>query len=78
MMYREIHRRHKWKRKALIGLYLIFILANIGEIFLTLNHIEEARIKHVEVQKAIEIPIHLPEETTFEFVRIERLSKFKS
>ncbi len=78
MMYREIHKRHKWKRKALIGLYLIFILANIGEIFLTLNRIEEARIKHVEVQETLKIPIHLPEETTFEFVRVERLSKFKN
>ena len=76
-MYREIHRRHKWKRKALIGLYLIFILANIGEIFLTLNHLEEARIKKIEVEESIKIPLHLPEETHYEFIRIEKLQKYK-
>ncbi len=76
-MYREVHQRQHWKQKALAGLYLTFILATVGEIFLNLNHIEEARIKHIEVHEDVKIPIHLPEHVNFEFVRHERLQKFK-
>ena len=76
-MYREIHQKQYWKKKALVGLYLIFILATVGEIFLTLNHLEEARIKNIEVEESVTIPIHLPENTRYEFIRIERLQRYK-
>ncbi len=76
-MYREIHQRQYWKKKALAGLYLIFILATVGEIFLTLNHLKEARIKNIEVEESVTIPIHLPESTHYEFIRIERLQRYK-
>ena len=76
-MYREIHQRQYWKKKALAGLYLIFILATVGEIFLSLNHLEEAKVKKIEVKESVEIPIHLPESASYEFIRIERLQKYK-
>lgn len=56
---------------------MIFILATIGEIFLTLNHLEEARTKNIEVEESVTIPTHLPESTHYEFIRIERLQRYK-
>lgn len=76
-MYREIHKRHKWKKKALAGLYLIFILASISEIFLNLNHLDEAKIKRIEFRETLEIPLHLPHEAHYDFIRLEKEQRYK-
>lgn len=71
-MYTKDLQRIRWKRKALVLLYLIFLLATAGEIFLTINRKIDINLKKVEVREEIEIPLHLPENSKVEFTRIKR------
>lgn len=77
MMYTRELTRYKWKRKTLVILYLVFILAHLGEIFLNLEHIKEAKNHQVEVKESLKIPIHLPHEAKIEFIKIEKLQRLK-
>jgi hypothetical protein len=65
--------RYKWKQKALMALYIIFLLATVGEFFYALNHSKVETEHQVEVENEIEIPPHLPEESKLEFIRIARV-----
>ncbi len=72
MMYTRDIQRQRFKRRALVILYLIFLLATAGEIFLTLNRKIEINLKKIEASEDIQIPLHLPEDGKVEFTRIKR------
>lgn len=64
--------KHRWKRKALAALYLIFLLAEAGEFFVS----SEAKQVHydykVETRVEEEIPEHLPEKPDESSLKINK------
>ncbi len=69
-MYRYSGTRYKRKETALAGLYLIFLLATAGEFFYALKSQDQHETKSDKVEKHEQIPVHVPEESKVEFVRM--------
>lgn len=70
MMYSLKGRRYKPKEVALAGLYLVFLLATAGEFFYALKSQNHLEVTHDKIEKHEQIPVHLPEESKIEFVRM--------
>ena len=72
-MYRCSDKRYKRKETALAGLYLVFLLATAGEFFYALDSQNQHETKSDKMEKHEQIPVHVPEESKVEFVRILKI-----
>jgi hypothetical protein len=74
MMYSPTEgRRYKRKEMALAGLYAIFLLATAGEFFYAIKTSNPHELKGEKVEKHEQIPVHLPEESKLDFIRMLKI-----